>query len=109
MTKLQEQLISIVKEVPEWFLVSYGVVAKELMKRSERTITAKLIGRQLSGMPEHDWSQLPWWRVVNKQWYVSSLKLWVKWLKQIVLLEKEWYTVTNGYIQEPEWWGFDGR
>jgi alkylated DNA nucleotide flippase Atl1 len=56
-------------------VVSFGVVAKELMKRTKRTITAQLVGRQLSGMPESEWYQLPWWRVVNKAGYVSALKL----------------------------------
>ncbi len=103
MTELQQELIRLVNEVPEWYVVSFGVVAKELMKRHKRTITAQLVWWQLSGMPEHERSQLPWRRVVNKAGYVSSLKLGVKGLKQISLLEKEWWTVTNWYVQDAQW------
>lgn len=103
MTELQQELIRLVNEVPAWYVVSFGVVAKELMKRSKRTITAQLVWRQLSGMPEHERSQLPWWRVVNKAGYVSALKLWVKWTHQIKLLQHEGNEVINGYVQDPEW------
>lgn len=78
MTELQQAIITIVNEVPAGMIVSYSAVAKEVLKRTQKMVTAQLVGRQLSGMPEHDRNQLPWWRVVNKQAYVSSLKLGVK-------------------------------
>jgi alkylated DNA nucleotide flippase Atl1 len=102
MTELQQTIITLVNEIPHGMIISYGAIAKEVLKRTKRMVTAQLIGRQLSGMHEHERNQLPWWRVVNKQAYVSSLKLWVKGLKQISLLEKEWYTIINWYIQDPE-------
>lgn len=106
MTELQQTIIDIVNEIPYGMIASYGAVAKETIKRTRRTVTAQLVGRQLSGLPEHERNQLPWRRVVNAQAYVSSLKLGVKWLKQISLLEKEWYTIINWYIQDPEWFQF---
>jgi len=33
---------------------------------TETRITAQVIGRQLSGLPRHEWQQLPWWRVIAK-------------------------------------------
>lgn len=102
MTELQQTLIAIVNEVPEWYVVSFGVVAKELMKRSHRTITAQLVGRQLSWLPESERYRLPWRRVINKEWYVSALKLWTKGTHQIKLLQNEWNEVINGFVQDPE-------
>ena len=106
MTELQQELIRLVNEVPEWYVVSFVVVAKELMKRTKRTITAQLVGRQLSGMPESEWHQLPRWRVINKAGYVSALKLWAKGTHQIKLLQHEGNEVINGYVQDPEWWEY---
>lgn len=67
MTELQQQLITIVNEIPDGYVASFGAVAKELMKRSQRTITAQLVGWQLSGLPEYQWHELPRWRVINKE------------------------------------------
>lgn len=106
MSELKETIIAIVNEVPEGFVVSFVAVAREVMKRTKKTVTAQLVGRQLSGMPEHERVQLPWWRVVNKAGYVSSLKLWAKGLRQIALLEKEGNEIVHGYIQDPERWEF---
>lgn len=103
---IKETLIAIVNEVPYGYVVSYGAVAKELMKRTKKTITAQLVGRQLSGMPESQRTLLPWWRVVNKAGYVSTLKLWPKWRKQIELLEKEGNEMVQWTIQFPEWFNF---
>jgi len=86
---VQSKMIEVVNLIPPGQVASYGRVAQVVGILSSRTITAQVIWRLLSGLPESARDQLPRWRVVNKKWVVTSLKLGEKWLKQIKLLKKE--------------------
>lgn len=86
---VQEKMIEVVNLIPEGKVASYGRVAQVVGILLNRAITAQVIWWLLSGLPESEWEQLPRWRVVNKKWVVTSLKLGEKWLRQIKLLQKE--------------------
>ena len=67
MSQLKKELIRIVNKIPIRRVAYFGQIAEVLRENLEKKISAQLVGRQLSGMPEHERSQLPWWRVVSKE------------------------------------------
>lgn len=107
MSLIKETIIEIVNEIPIGQVSSYGVVAKQLLSRTRREVTARLVWRMLSWLSDEQQYLLPWWRVVNKQGYISSLKLGERGLKQITLLEKENNPIMHGYLSEPRWYLFE--
>jgi len=88
---LKQKIIEVVNLIPEGRVSSYGRVAQVVNILWSTTVTAQLIGWQLSGMKPEECEQLARWRVVNKKWVVTSLKLGEKWLKQIALLESRYW------------------
>lgn len=88
-------MIELVNQIPYGHVLSYGKIAEQLNTITNETTSGWIVGRLLSSMPESKWSQLSRQRVVNKQWYISSLKLWTKWLRQIELLRQEWVEVNS--------------
>lgn len=89
MSVIKETMIQIVNEIPEGEVSSYGAVAKEVLKRTKKEVSAQVIGWMLSRMADGEQYLLPRRRVVNKAGYISTLKLGERGLKQIGLLEKE--------------------
>jgi len=75
MSVIKDAMIEIINEIPDGEVTSYGAVAKEVLKRTKKEVTAQLIGRMLSGMAGGEQYLLPRRRVVNKQGYISTLKL----------------------------------
>lgn len=92
---LIQPLITLVNQIPHGRVLSYGRLAEQLNIITGETTSGWSVGRLLSRIPTADRAQLPWHRVINKQWYISSLKLWAKWLEQIRLLKEEWVEVNN--------------
>ncbi len=101
---VQEKMIEVVNLIPKGKVTSYGRVAQVVWILTSRTITAQVIWRLLSWLPEHQRNKLPWWRVVNKKWVVTSLKLGEKWLRQIKLLEKEWIKIVDDQMDMNVYW-----
>ncbi len=95
MWPVKQAMIEIVNRIPYGYVTWFGAIAELVREMTETRITAQMIGRQLSWLPRHERQQLPWWRVIAKNWYVSTLKLWDKWREQIELLKKEWVEVTQ--------------
>jgi alkylated DNA nucleotide flippase Atl1 len=89
MTTLKEQIFSIVNRIPRGQVTNYGMIAKILAVEFGREISAQMVGWTLSGMSRGEWNQCCWWRVVNKDGFISSSKLGEKGLVQAQLLEKE--------------------
>jgi alkylated DNA nucleotide flippase Atl1 len=54
-----------------------------------KRISAQLVGWQLSGMDESERWSLPRWRVVNRKWEITSLKLGNKGHIQKMMLEDD--------------------
>lgn len=101
---MKSLLIELVNQVPSARVISYGNLAEAINKRSDTTTNGWMVGRLLSSMPEYEWSQLPWWRVVNKEWVISSLKLGHKGIVQIQLLQKEWVEVSYNQVDMFKYW-----
>lgn len=59
-------MIEVVNRIPSGYVTNYGSVAEVVRAMTNTRITAQVIGRQLSGLPEHEWNMLPWRRVVAK-------------------------------------------
>lgn len=92
---LIQPMIELVNQIPHGKVLSYGRLAEQLNILTGETTSGWSVGRLLSSMPEKDRAQLPWQRVINKQWYISTLKLGRKWLEQIRLLREEWVEVNS--------------
>jgi len=96
--EIQKKMIEVVNLIPKGKVSSYGRVAQVVSILTQKIIWAQVIGWLLSGLPESAWDQLPWWRVVNKKWVVTSLKLGEKWLRQISLLKKEGVKIVDDHM-----------
>ena len=59
------------------------------------------VGIILTGMSVEECKQLPWFRVVRKDGYISALKLGYKGVLQKELLEAEGVVITNDFV-DPE-------
>jgi methylated-DNA-protein-cysteine methyltransferase related protein len=95
---MKGEMLSIVADIPNGKVMAYGDVASQLDITYDIKTSGYIVWRMLSSMPESEWMKYPWWRVINKQWYISSLKLGRKWLLQKQLLEKEWIEVINDTV-----------
>jgi len=104
--EVQEKMIEVVNLIPRGKVSSYGTVAQMVSVLLNRPISAQVIWRLLSWLPEQKWLELPWRRVVNKKWVVTSLKLWEKWRRQIKLLQKEWVKIVDDQMNMKEY-GYD--
>ena len=93
--EVQSKMIEVVNLIPYGKVSSYGRIAQVVNILWSHNVSAQVIGRLLSGLPESQRDQLPRRRVVNKKWVVTSLKLGEKWLRQIKLLEKEWIKIVD--------------
>lgn len=103
MSELKQSLFAIVNRVPRGQVTSFWTLSKILESETGRSISAQMVGRLLSGMSRDEWNQCCRWRVVNKDGFISSIKLWEKWLVQAQLLEGEGVEVRDGRVVEPEW------
>ena len=75
MSKIKEAMIEVVNYIPYGHVTRFGAIAEIVQEMTKTRITAQVIGRQLSGLPRHAWDQLPRWRVIAKNGFVSTLKL----------------------------------
>ncbi len=91
-------MITVVQAIPHGKVASYVQVAELVQARCTKRVTAQVVGWLLSGMPKSERSRLPWWRVVNKQGFISTLKLGDKWWEQEQLLRAEGVQVIKGCI-----------
>lgn len=94
---MKEHLLEIIDLIPSGKVVSYGQVAEQLCMRYDYNTSGWLVGKMLSSLSKDEWHHA-WQRVINKQGYISTLKLWERWLTQIALLQEEWIDVNNGYV-----------
>jgi len=79
MSNLKPQIIQIVKQIPENKVMYYGQIGQKL------GVSGQVVGWILSGMPQSEWDLCPWYRVVAKDGFISSLKLGAKGLIQKTL------------------------
>ncbi len=89
---LKQKVFEVVKQIPKGKVTYFGEIAK-VVDTNPRTV-----GWILSGMPESEWSLVPWQRVIAKNGFVSTLKLGYKGILQIQLLESEGVKVINDHV-----------
>jgi alkylated DNA nucleotide flippase Atl1 len=68
-------MIEVVKRIPRGYVTNYGTIATIVQEELDRRVTPRVIGRQLSGLPEYQRGLLPWRRVIAKSGAISTLKL----------------------------------
>lgn len=98
---MKQELILLIQRIPYGMVVSYGELAVQLDKYYGIHTSGWLVWRMLNNLSPQDYPKnviCPRWRVINKQWIISALKLWQRWLDQIKLLESEWIQVNDGQV-----------
>ena len=91
------KIFEIVNRIPTGKVAFYGQIAN-IATSEGFPITAQVVGWILSGIKEKEFDQLAWHRVVAKNGFVASLKLGVKGLLQIALLEQENIEIVSDII-----------
>ena len=99
---MKQELIWLIRRIPYGMVSSYGELASQLDRQYGIHTSGRMVGRMLSSMSPAEWKwwvwTFPWWRVINKQGVVSTLKLWEKWIEQIRLLQSEGIQVLDGQV-----------
>lgn len=89
---IKKQIFNLVAQIPEGKIVYFGQIANQV------GVTAQLVGWQLSGMKTEELDLIPWYRVVAKNGFISSLKLGHKGLLQKQILLKEGYKIDGDNV-----------
>lgn len=104
---LSDHLITLINQIPYGKVVSYGQLAEQLCMCYGYNTSGWLVGRMMNSM----WKSAqkadnicPRWRVVNKQWEISLLKLWEPWLVQMNHLRDEGIIIEQGRIDMKRYW-----
>jgi alkylated DNA nucleotide flippase Atl1 len=122
MPSVKAQIIEIVNKIPVGKVMYFGQIGKLILNKSQMNndkcdlispahwlsnelryssfagVSGQVVGFVLSGMPQEEWSLLPWYRVVAKDGYISSLKLGAKGLIQKQLLLDEGVFITEDHV-----------
>lgn len=91
---VKEMVIEEVNKIPYGKVASYGYIANKIGS------TGWGVGIILSGLTPQECEDVAWQRIVNKEGYISSLKLGFKGHMQIELLEKEGVKIENFYVNK---------
>ena len=96
----KELVIALVNQIPKGRISSFGRIG-------DRTgINPRIVGFILSGMTQDEMQDVPWHRVVNKDGFISPIKLGDKGRLQASMLEDEGIEVIDFQIQNFQslWW-----
>jgi alkylated DNA nucleotide flippase Atl1 len=98
----KQKVIDLVNTIPAGKVTNFGTIGKQI------GISGQMVGWILSGMREDEWSICPWYRVVAKDGYISSLKLGTKGLLQKQILQTEGYQFIEDCVDMGKhFWGFE--
>jgi alkylated DNA nucleotide flippase Atl1 len=89
---VKAQVFEVVGRIPERHVAYFGQIAAEV------GIGARTVGWILSGMTQKELPLIPWYRVVAKTGFISSVKLGYKGQIQKEMLEQEGVEVTDGHV-----------
>jgi methylated-DNA-protein-cysteine methyltransferase related protein len=81
-----------VKFIPPNKVVYFGQIADRV------GVSAQIVGFMLSGMSVEESKNIPWYRVVSKNGYISALKLGYKGEVQREILLREGYEVVDNCV-----------
>lgn len=100
---LKLSIMQVVSQIPHGKVMYFGQIADMVDSH------ARVVGYILTGMNEHEMKFVPWYRVVAKDGYISSLKLGVKGHVQKNILQKEGYKLKGDKVDMNEHlWLFAG-
>lgn len=91
-SELKQKVFNSVNKIPLGRVVYFGQIASQVGSN------ARTVGWILSGLTVAECELIPWYRVVSKSGYISSLKLGHKGLLQKQLLLKEGYTIAEDTV-----------
>lgn len=95
---MKAEIMEIMTHIPYGRVTTYWHVAELLDKQYGIKTSWRMVGKLLSGMSAEEQIRYPWRRVINKQWYLPTLKLGERGLRHKVLLEKEKIPVVNDLV-----------
>jgi alkylated DNA nucleotide flippase Atl1 len=122
MPSVKSQIIEIVNRIPCGKVMYFGQIGKLIINKNQTNndkensiahtqglseglgytsftgVSGQVVGFVLSGIPQEEWSLLPWHRVVAKDGYISSLKLGSKGLIQKQLLLEEGVLIVEDHV-----------
>lgn len=102
-SSLKLAILQIVAQIPANKVMYFGQIADLV------STTARIVGFVLTGLSEEEMQKLPWYRVIAKSGYISSLKLGAKGILQKELLIKENYEIENDKVKmDKHLWLFAG-
>lgn len=97
----KDKVFLLVKQIPHGMISSFGRIG-------DRTgINPRIVGFILSGMNRDEMSDIPWHRVVNRDGFISSIKLGDKGRLQEEMLKSEGIEVKDFQIVSPEKYWFE--
>jgi len=88
----KQAVIACVRRIPAHKVANFGLIG------SYCGLSGQVVGWILSGMPQEEWDTCPWYRVVAKNGFISSLKLGEKGMIQRHLLESEGYHILGDCV-----------
>jgi|694.fasta_scaffold121726_5 methylated-DNA-protein-cysteine methyltransferase-like protein len=91
-SELKNKIFEAVKLIPKGKIAYFGQIATFIGS------DARTVGWILSGMGVDEYELIPWYRVVSKNGFISSLKLGEKGLLQKQILLKEGYQVIDDCV-----------
>lgn len=102
-SSLKLGILQIVAQIPANKVMYFGQIADLV------STTARIVGFVLTGLTEEEMQKVPWYRVIAKSGYISSLKLGAKGILQKELLIKENYEIENDKVKmDKHLWLFAG-
>ncbi|MDJ0625472.1 MAG: MGMT family protein [Candidatus Caenarcaniphilales bacterium] len=100
---LKVSIMKVVRQIPDQKVMFFGQIADMVDSH------ARLVGYVLTGMNEEEMKLVPWYRVVAKDGFISSLKLGMKGHIQKKLLLREGYKLNGDKVDMNEHlWLFAG-
>ncbi|GAB4146386.1 MAG: MGMT family protein [Patescibacteria group bacterium] len=91
-SSLKERVLEMVAQIPAGKVMYFGQISN-MVGGSARTV-----GWILSGLTLEECDLVPWYRVVAKSGYISSLKLGIKGVVQKEKLEQEGYELKDDFV-----------
>jgi len=89
-------IMNIVKSIPEGKVMYYGQIADMV------GTTARIVGFIMNGLQKDEMNEVPWYRVVAKDGFISSLKLGDKGHLHTKLLKQEGYKIEEDKVDMNE-------
>lgn len=91
-SSLKLSIFELVKKIPDGKVIYFGQIAKLV------GTTPRVVGYVMSGMNKEEMNEIPWYRVVAKNGFISSLKLGGKGMLQKQILLDQGYGIVDDCV-----------